>query len=125
MQHVFSSVNIRGDQELMHLINWSRMEAYFPLRIVAQPNALPLFVQITQIVGGILSRTLMGGRAERNEYLLLHAFHKNGYVAPDKHFPTHHKDKKAVKASENRVGEDEAKVCFLIGIEYLTILDKY
>uniref|UniRef100_A0A914C0B3 DNA polymerase n=1 Tax=Acrobeloides nanus TaxID=290746 RepID=A0A914C0B3_9BILA len=100
----FNSVNIRGDIELMQLINWSRMEAYLPLRIVAQLNALPLFAQITQIVGGVLSRTLMGGRAERNEYLLLHAFYKNGYVAPDKHLH----DKKS-KIVENEKEDEETK----------------
>lgn len=31
-------------------------------------------------------RTLMGGRSERNEYLLLHAFTEKSFICPDKEY---------------------------------------
>ena len=33
-----------------------------------------------------MSRTLMGGRSERNEFLLLHAFYNKDFIVPDKEF---------------------------------------
>ena len=62
---------------------------------ICELNALPLALQITQVAGNVMSRTLLGGRAERNEFLLLHAFHEKGYILPDKQY-----GKKAAVAKE-------------------------
>lgn len=33
-----------------------------------------------------MSRTLLGGRSERNEFLLLHAFTEKNFIPPDKQY---------------------------------------
>ncbi|XP_014213476.1 DNA polymerase alpha catalytic subunit [Copidosoma floridanum] len=71
-------------EKLEKLIGATMMEASYIIRIVVELNILPLALQITNIAGNTLSRTLSAGRAERNEFLLLHAFHNKNYITPDK-----------------------------------------
>ncbi|CAL2036593.1 unnamed protein product [Caenorhabditis brenneri] len=96
-------------KDLISLINWSWNDLLLSLQIVVRLNALPLYIQISQIVGGIASRTMMGGRAERNEYLLLHAFEKADLIAPDKYNAFENKKKKEQGEDNAEGGGDEKK----------------
>ncbi|KAL1140590.1 hypothetical protein AAG570_000520, partial [Ranatra chinensis] len=81
---------------------WNLMsDASYILRIMADLNVIPLALQITNIAGNLMSRTLLGGRSERNEFLLLHAFHSKGYIVPDKEY------KKVSKKDENEFEEED------------------
>ncbi|XP_061778013.1 DNA polymerase alpha catalytic subunit isoform X1 [Nerophis ophidion] len=77
--------NLYSDSpHLLYLLELTWTDAKLILQIMCELNVLPLALQITNIAGNVMSRTLMGGRAERNEFLLLHAFHDNNYIVPDK-----------------------------------------
>ncbi|XP_044526087.1 DNA polymerase alpha catalytic subunit [Gracilinanus agilis] len=82
------SENIRNmysdSPHLMYLLENTWKDAMFILQIMCELNVLPLALQITNIAGNVMSRTMMGGRSERNEFLLLHAFYENNYIVPDK-----------------------------------------
>ncbi|OII74391.1 DNA polymerase alpha catalytic subunit [Cryptosporidium ubiquitum] len=46
-------------------------------------QVLPLTRELTNLAGFLWSKSLLFLRAERNEYLLLHEFHKGKFVTPD------------------------------------------
>uniref|UniRef100_A0A8C0F8T7 DNA polymerase n=1 Tax=Bubo bubo TaxID=30461 RepID=A0A8C0F8T7_BUBBB len=84
---------------LMFMLENTWTDAKFILQIMCELNVLPLALQITNISGNVMSRTMMGGRSERNEFLLLHAFHEKDYIVPDKQV--------FKKAPQKLVDEDE------------------
>ncbi|ELU17443.1 hypothetical protein CAPTEDRAFT_228337 [Capitella teleta] len=69
---------------LLSMVEMTLVDATFIQRLLCELNILPLALQITNICGNIMARTLMGGRAERNEFLLNHAFTEKGFIVPDK-----------------------------------------
>uniref|UniRef100_A0A8C7K536 DNA polymerase n=1 Tax=Oncorhynchus kisutch TaxID=8019 RepID=A0A8C7K536_ONCKI len=91
--------NLYSDSpHLLYLLELTWTDAKLILQIMCELNVLPLALQITNIAGNVLSRTLMGGRSERNEYLLLHAFHDKNYIVPDK---------PSFKKAQQELGEEE------------------
>lgn len=74
----------KSSPKLLDLLNatWEDNDSIFS--ILVELNIIPLALKITNITGNILSRTLAAGRSERNEYLLLHAFHEANFICPEK-----------------------------------------
>lgn len=74
-----------GDVDtLRYLVNHCENDALLAMRLACKLGVLPLTKQLTVLAGNLWWRTLVGARAERNEYLLLHEFHAAKFVTPDK-----------------------------------------
>jgi DNA polymerase alpha subunit A len=69
---------------LMQYLRHCEADTHFIAAIALKVQMLPLSKQLTNLAGNSWARTLSGTRAERNEYILLHEFHKNKYICPDK-----------------------------------------
>ncbi|WAR28490.1 DPOLA-like protein [Mya arenaria] len=74
---------LKQKRHLLQLIELTLMDSSHILNMMYELNVIPLALQITTICGNVMSRTLMGGRAERNEFLLLHAFSEKDFIADD------------------------------------------
>ncbi|VDP01660.1 unnamed protein product [Soboliphyme baturini] len=69
---------------LLDLTKMVVFEASLVWRICKKLACLSLTAEIARIVGGVWSNTLLGGRSERSEFLLLHAFNEQNFIYPDK-----------------------------------------
>ncbi|GAP89211.1 putative DNA polymerase [Rosellinia necatrix] len=71
---------------LMDYISHMEADTYYIAALALRTQILPLTKVLTNLAGNSWARTLTGTRAERNEYILLHEFHRNKYICPDKQF---------------------------------------
>ncbi|KAG4305731.1 hypothetical protein PORY_000641 [Pneumocystis oryctolagi] len=69
---------------MMEYIIHCEVDTYFITAIALKIQILSLTKQLTNLAGNNWARTLTGTRAERNEYILLHEFHREKYICPDK-----------------------------------------
>lgn len=89
---------------LMNYVNHCLADTFFIAALALRLQILPLTKVLTELAGNSWARTLGGTRAERNEYILLHEFHRNKYICPDKEY-----GKGRAKAiEEHQDGEDGA-----------------
>ncbi|KAK9713540.1 hypothetical protein RND81_06G034100 [Saponaria officinalis] len=70
---------------LFNLVECNETDAWLSMELMFHLNILPLTRQLTNISGNLWGKTLQGARAQRVEYLLLHAFHAKKFIVPDKY----------------------------------------
>ncbi|KAJ9170679.1 hypothetical protein P3X46_018771 [Hevea brasiliensis] len=71
-------------KSLIELIECGETDAWLSMELMFHLSVLPLTRQLTNISGNLWGKTLQGARAQRVEYLLLHAFHAKKFMVPDK-----------------------------------------
>ncbi|TDL23727.1 DNA polymerase alpha catalytic subunit [Rickenella mellea] len=91
--------------KLLRFVRHCELDAHYQMAIAAKVQILPLTKQLTNLAGNSWNKTLNGGRAERNEYILLHEFHRLKYVCPDKHY-----GKKSAAVVKQEVEEGDTAV---------------
>jgi DNA polymerase alpha subunit A len=69
---------------LVNYVTHCDADTFFIAALALKLQILPLTKVLTNLAGNSWARTLGGTRAERNEYILLHEFHRNKYICPDK-----------------------------------------
>ncbi|KAK8048372.1 hypothetical protein PG994_010102 [Apiospora phragmitis] len=92
---------------LMDYITHMEADTHFIAALALRTQILPLTKVLTNLAGNSWARTLTGTRAERNEYILLHEFHRKKYICPDK--PQFRGRAKADEENEEEAAGDTKK----------------
>ncbi|CEH17452.1 dna polymerase alpha catalytic subunit [Ceraceosorus bombacis] len=98
---------------LLTFVRHCEVDAFLQMALACKVQILALTKQLTNLAGNSWARCLNGGRAERNDYILLHDFHRHKYICPDKpaFSSSWEKKKAAAKADHDGAageGEEEA-----------------
>ncbi|CAA7030946.1 unnamed protein product [Microthlaspi erraticum] len=99
----------QSSKTLVELIECGETDAWLSMELMFHQSFLPLTLQLTNISGNLWGKTLQGGKAQRNEYYLLHTFHSRKYILPDK-MSQHMKEIKSSKKRINHGPEDHNNV---------------
>ncbi|WCJ31178.1 DNA polymerase alpha catalytic subunit [Euphorbia peplus] len=100
------STMFQTSKSLIELIEYGETDAWLSMELMFHLSVLPLTRQLTNISGNLWGKTLQGARAQRVEYLLLHAFHAKKYIVPDKN-SFHVKEQKVAKRRINHGVEEK------------------
>ncbi|BEJ14180.1 hypothetical protein CspHIS471_0313540 [Cutaneotrichosporon sp. HIS471] len=84
--HTYFDHTLSNPDKLIQYIRLAEVDAFFQMAIASRLQLLPLTKQLTNLAGNSWNLTLNGGRAVRNDFILLHEFHRLKYVCPDKTF---------------------------------------
>ncbi|ELU43591.1 DNA polymerase alpha catalytic subunit, putative [Rhizoctonia solani AG-1 IA] len=99
----FFDATVSSPDRLLHFVQHCELDAFLQMALAHKIQMVPLTRQLTNLAGNSWNKTLNGGRAERNEYILLHEFHRLKYVPPDKTWAK----KSGAAAAKAEVVDDE------------------
>eukprot|EP01113_Clastostelium_recurvatum_P044377 TRINITY_DN7487_c0_g1_i3.p1 TRINITY_DN7487_c0_g1~~TRINITY_DN7487_c0_g1_i3.p1 ORF type:complete len:1514 (-),score=286.83 TRINITY_DN7487_c0_g1_i3:28-4569(-) len=98
-------------EDLQHLVKYAENDCFLALSLMDKLMVLPLTKQLSNLAGNLWGHTLMGSRAERIEYLLLHEFYddmktvdggkQRKYIVPEKETAKEREAKKRKEAAED------------------------
>jgi DNA polymerase alpha subunit A len=99
----------KSAQGLMNYVKMCDVDTFYTAALAIKRQLLPLTKVLTNLAGNSWARTLSGTRSERNEYILLHEFHRNKYICPDKVYGKGPSNKKIEETNEEGQDGTDAK----------------